>query len=210
MSQQDLLADAADCKSGLPTVHPSSSLFFSFLRHLPCNTISKSLIMNIVSKSSFDEYNAQLQELALKATKHAALLPPDLAFHRSMGKDIARDIDSCSSRVLTMANQLLDLISATEGSKSSKGKERARLENEDDVVDDFQSMVVGAVDRILENAVGNLSFLPDNHSKNVSISIGYANRRVPRALQAPSNQRESTQTCSRQGRLFGIFLRKSR
>ena len=99
---------------------------------------------------SFDDHNSRLQALALKACKHAASLPLDLAFHRTMGKDLSREIDTCSSRVLSLTNQLLDLASTTE---SSRAKKRARLEAEDDVVDDFKSLIVDVMDRLLENTV---------------------------------------------------------
>ena len=101
---------------------------------------------------SFDDHNSRLQSLALKACKHAASLPLDLAFHRTMGKDLSREIDTCSSRVLSLTNQLLDLASTTESS-TSRAKKRARLEAEDDVVDDFKSLIVDVMDRLLENTV---------------------------------------------------------
>ncbi len=105
-----------------------------------------------MDSSGFDEYNSKLQGTALKATRLAASLPLDLAFHRTMGKDVAREIDTCSTRVMSLANQLLNLASTAEGS-ASKGKKRARLEAEDDVVDDFQALVADVMDRLLENTV---------------------------------------------------------
>jgi exosome complex exonuclease RRP6 len=106
-----------------------------------------------LTKSEFDGYYAQLQESALKTTKHAAGLPSDLAFHRSVDSDIAKDLEACSSKVVSITNMLLDLASTIGSSKSAKGKGKARLQDEDDFIDRFGSLVVEPMDQLLERAV---------------------------------------------------------
>jgi exosome complex exonuclease RRP6 len=106
-----------------------------------------------LSTSSFDGYYAQIQTAALKATKHAAGLPADLAFHRSVDSDLARDLETCSKKAVSLTNALLDMMSTIESSKSAKGKGRARLQDEDDFLDRFEALVVEPMDLLLERAV---------------------------------------------------------
>lgn len=104
-----------------------------------------------LTQELFNTYNTELQGAALKATRNAVLLPQDLAFYRSLDRGIAKEVDACSSKVLSLANRLLDLTSTADDSKSrSKGK--ARLEH-DDITDNFRSSVVDAMDQLLERAV---------------------------------------------------------
>jgi exosome complex exonuclease RRP6 len=107
-------------------------------------------------KSEFDDYYAQLQNAALKATKHAAGLPADLAFHRSVDSDLAKDLEKCSKRVVSMTNALLDLASTIGNSKSAKGKGKARLQDEDEFLDRFGALIVEPMDQLLERAVRNM------------------------------------------------------
>lgn len=116
------------------------------------------------SKSEFDGYYAQLQNAALKATKHAAGLPADLAFHRSVDSDLAKDLETCSKRVVSMTNTLLDLASTIGKSKSVNGNGKGRLQDEDDFVDRFQALIVEPMDQLLERAVRNMSQLLFLHS----------------------------------------------
>ena len=102
--------------------------------------------------TSFDSYNAKIQASALAATRKAAGLPTDLAFHRSMDRELSESLDAFSQRVLNMANRLLALASTVD--QGSKGKGKAKLENQDDVVDNFHSLVVDSVDQLLERTVG--------------------------------------------------------
>ena len=103
------------------------------------------------SLANFDEYNIQLQESAVKATRDGAMLPNDLGFYRSMDRGLAKEVDTCSSRVLSLANRLLDLVSTGDTNVS---KSKGKLEH-DDVIDNFRSSVVDAMDRLLERAVSN-------------------------------------------------------
>ena len=106
-----------------------------------------------LSTSSFDGYYAQIQTAALKATKHAAGLPADLAFHRSVDSDLARDLETCSKKAVSLTNALLDIMSTIGSSKSAKGKGKARLQDEDDFLDRFEALIVEPMDLSLERAV---------------------------------------------------------
>lgn len=108
-----------------------------------------------ISSSSFNDYNAQLQGSALKATRAAVSLPADIPFHRSIHPEFAKELDQCSTRVLSVTNKLLSLSATVNASTSSRGKGKARLEAQDDVVDNFHSLVVDVMDQLLENAVSN-------------------------------------------------------
>jgi exosome complex exonuclease RRP6 len=106
---------------------------------------------NLLSAASFDEFNSQLQTTALKATRNAALLPSDVRFHRSMDASFARDLDALSQRALVLSNRLLSLAGVLSGNEDKKGKRK--LEDQDDVVDRFQSLVVDSMDQLLERTV---------------------------------------------------------
>jgi exosome complex exonuclease RRP6 len=107
-----------------------------------------------LTQELFDAYNTELQSTALKATRNAAFLPTDLAFYRSLDRGIAKEVDACSSRVLSLTNRLLDLVTTADNSKS-KAKGKAKLEH-DDITDNFRSSVVDAMDQLLERAVSSL------------------------------------------------------
>jgi exosome complex exonuclease RRP6 len=109
---------------------------------------------SMLSSTSFDEFNSNLQGAALKATKHTLSLPADLPFYRSVDSELSKDLDAFSARVLSVTNSLLNLVSTAESSQSGRrGKGKLTLENRDDVVDSFQSLVVDAMDQLLERAV---------------------------------------------------------
>lgn len=108
-----------------------------------------------ISSSSFNDYNAQLQGSALKATRAAVSLPADIPFHRSIQPEFAQGLDQCSARVLSLTNKLLNLSTTVNTSTSVRGKGKGRLEAQDDVVDNFHSLVVDVMDQLLENAVSD-------------------------------------------------------
>ena len=105
------------------------------------------------SSKSFDEFNGNLQGAAVKATRHALSFPADISFHRSMDPELAQDLDFFSARVLSVANDLMTLVSTTDSTQNTKGKGKLKLESQDDVVDSFQSLVVDTMDQLLERAV---------------------------------------------------------
>ncbi|THU91472.1 hypothetical protein K435DRAFT_780706 [Dendrothele bispora CBS 962.96] len=123
-----------------------------------------------LSSSSFDEFNAQLQALALKATRNSMLLPPDVSFHRSMDGEFSKDLDGFSTRVLSVANKILGLVGGSDS--NGKGKAKARLEDEEDIIDNFHSLVVDSMDQLLERTDINLDeFLGKETRPLLSLSI---------------------------------------
>ncbi|KAJ7579253.1 hypothetical protein C8J56DRAFT_1006792 [Mycena floridula] len=94
----------------------------------------------------FNDYNSKIQAAALKATRNAVLLPSDVAFHRSMDPEFSKDLDNFSTQVLGLANRLLSLASGADPNGKGKGK----LEDQDDVLDNFHSLVVDSIDQLLE------------------------------------------------------------
>ncbi|KAJ8523231.1 hypothetical protein ONZ45_g260 [Pleurotus djamor] len=113
-----------------------------------------------LSQSSYDAFNSKAQQVALDSVRKSAVLPQDLAFHRSVDVNLASQLDAISGRVLGITNRLLALSQASSVASSSKsntvlgrkGKERAiqRLNGQDDVVDSFQSIMVDVVDQLFE------------------------------------------------------------
>ncbi|KII90883.1 hypothetical protein PLICRDRAFT_39491 [Plicaturopsis crispa FD-325 SS-3] len=110
------------------------------------------VVTGLVSSSSFDEFNAQLQGAALKAIKNSVSLPSDLAFHRSIDSELAKELDAFSSRVLSVTNDLLALVSTVDASQAGRGKGKQKLQSQDDVVDRFESLIVESMDQLLERA----------------------------------------------------------
>lgn len=134
------------------------------------------------SLANFDEYNAELQGLALKATRNAVGLPNDLGFYRTMDRGLAKEVDACSSRVLSLANRLLDLVS-TGDSSNSKSKGKAVLEH-DDVMDSFRSSVVDAMDRLLERTVSIRYAACKYLFSESELNAGYLSRRLHGPIKA--------------------------
>lgn len=106
-----------------------------------------------VSSALFDEYNQKLQQAVLKATRHAAYMPSDVSFHRSMDAGLSKDLDEFSAGLLSLTNRLLSLASTADATTSSRDKAKAKLKTQDDVVDNFQPTVVDCMDQLLERTV---------------------------------------------------------
>lgn len=103
-----------------------------------------------LTAANYDQFNSEIQTAALKSTRNAALLPADVLFHRSMDASFARDLDALSERALFLTNKLLNITSTLTGNLVVKGKRK--LEDQDDV-DNFQSLVVDSMDQLLERSV---------------------------------------------------------
>ncbi|KAJ7621619.1 ribonuclease H-like domain-containing protein [Mycena polygramma] len=103
-----------------------------------------------LSSVSFPDFNSKVQAAALTATRSAAGLPADIPFHRSIDSDLAEDLDAFSARVLSLTNNILSLVATADPSQSSRRKGKAKLQSQDDVVDDFHSLVVDSMDQLLE------------------------------------------------------------
>ncbi|KAJ3805248.1 hypothetical protein F5876DRAFT_91581 [Lentinula aff. lateritia] len=93
-----------------------------------------------------NEIDSQIQASALRATRNSTLLPSDIHFHRTMDAEFSKDLDIFSSRILSVANQVLALM----GTADISTKGQSKLETEDDVVDNFHSIVVDTMDRLME------------------------------------------------------------
>lgn len=110
-----------------------------------------------LSSSSFDQFNSGLQGAALKATRNALSLPADLPFYRSVDSELSKELDAFSARVLSVTNSLLNLVTTTEASQSGRRRKgNLTLENRDDVLDCFQSLVVDSMEQLLERAVRHI------------------------------------------------------
>ena len=111
-----------------------------------------------INSSTFDACNTELQGLALEATKIAAGLPSDIAFHRSVDNDYAKNVDICSEKALSLTNRLLAWSSNESSSRSRQGKGKAKLDSEDDVIDKFGGIVLDVLDQLFERAVSLSSY----------------------------------------------------
>lgn len=105
-----------------------------------------------LSSSTFDDLNLALQAAALNSTKLAAALPSDISFHRSVDSDYARTIDTCSDKALSLTNRLIKLVTDADPT-SSRSKGKRKLEDREDVVDSFHSVVVDVLDQLFERGV---------------------------------------------------------
>ena len=117
-----------------------------------------------ISSTNFDQFSTQLQSSALKATRNALAIPSDLAFHRSVDPEFASDLDALSSKVLALTNEILALVSTADGSKSTRTKGKSKLKNQEDIVDNFSSLVVDSVDQLFERVV-SLLFIADKQPR---------------------------------------------
>jgi len=104
-------------------------------------------------QSNFEDYNLKLQTSILNPTKHAFALPTDIQFHKSIDRDLAEEIEACSTRVLSITNKLLSLAASSTTSLGVNGKTRLVVD-QGDVVDHFDSVVVDILDQLLERVVG--------------------------------------------------------
>ncbi|PPQ68746.1 LOW QUALITY PROTEIN: hypothetical protein CVT25_012840 [Psilocybe cyanescens] len=148
---------------------------------------------NLLASSSFDVYNARLQASALTATRKSAGLPTDIAFHRSMDRELAQDLDSFSQRVLNVTNKLLGLVSTADHTQGRKGK--AKLENQDDVVDNFHALIVDSMDQLLERTDICLDeFWGKNKAPAIAIN-------PPITSNKTGSKKSSTNTTTQNGRL---------
>ncbi|KAG1763058.1 ribonuclease H-like domain-containing protein [Suillus occidentalis] len=101
----------------------------------------------MILSSTFPDYATSVQSAALTTTRLAATtLPPDIEFHRSIHVSFAAELDSLSTRVLRLTNRLVRLAGSVESSTLGRGT----LDDEEDVLDGFKSLIVDPVDRLFE------------------------------------------------------------
>jgi len=100
-----------------------------------------------ISPDTFSDYMTSLQSAALTTTRlTASTLPQDIAFYRSVHVSFATDIDALSSRVLRLTNKLVRLAGSADGGTV----ERGTLDDQEDVLDCFKSLVIDQMDRLFE------------------------------------------------------------
>jgi exosome complex exonuclease RRP6 len=103
---------------------------------------------------NMDKLIETLQSQALECFIAADGLPQDIAFHRSLDRQFRKDIEKTSARLLQFANRLI-AYSRTHSSTSAakgNGKELA-LQDEEDITDKYHSIIVDAMDSLLEHVV---------------------------------------------------------
>lgn len=110
------------------------------------------------------DYLSALKTAVDSTSNSAQALPDDIAFHRSLDRKFRQNLDKTSERLLTLTNRLLRLSETfTSGSTTRaslvKIHDKPVLEDEDDVVDNFHSVVVDVMDPLLEQVVCS-SFSP--------------------------------------------------
>jgi hypothetical protein len=109
--------------------------------------------------NEFDQYLPRVTRDLDAITTPAAGLPlkSDLAFHRTLDRELAMNLDEASERVLKLTRELLDVFINQDGmSKGIKSSVlRRRLEDEEDVTEGYRRGVVDVVDGLLEDAVSH-------------------------------------------------------
>lgn len=149
------------------------------------------------SSDDMDTLLETLQSQALECFVAADDLPLDIAFHRSLDRQFRKDIKKTSARLLKFANRLLayaethSTTSATNGAQRN-GKER-ELQDEEDIADKYHSIIVDAMDSLLERAVCTVYICPNGSSqrtKDVSLDI-YTGK-----LPMPHNEQASREAVS--------------
>ena len=130
---------------------------------------------NLLTAAGFNACNVKLQTAALTTIRKAVSLPSDVAFHRSMDHSFAQDLDTFSERVLLVTNKLLNLAATVDQSQGTPGRGKRKLANQDDVVDNFHSLVVDSMDQLLERTV---SFNDVPFLYNLRKCTGFMSRRL--------------------------------
>ncbi|OCH91136.1 hypothetical protein OBBRIDRAFT_753802 [Obba rivulosa] len=102
-----------------------------------------------------------------------------------MDRDFAHALDASSARVLSLTNRLIALAQTAQTNPKGKGKER--IESEDDVVDRFHSLVVDAMDQLLERADISLDEFT-GRSKPAAIAVNPAQPAAQKKTTAPQGR----------------------
>ncbi|KAF8334683.1 ribonuclease H-like domain-containing protein [Cantharellus anzutake] len=104
------------------------------------------------NQSTFDEYQTRVQQVALKATKQAFILPFDIGYQRAANKQFSSDLDIVSARIMSLTDKLLRFSSDTH----IRGKGRARIKEEEDLTQRYDTSVLDVVDHLYEIADSNI------------------------------------------------------
>lgn len=130
-----------------------------------------------------------LQSQALECFIAADDLPQDIAFHRSLDRQFRKDIEKTSARLLKFANRLITYAETHSPTSAAKLNQRnGELQDEEDIKDKYHSIIVDAMDSLLEHAVCAIYSCqnsPLRPWKDVSLDI-YTGK-----LPAPRNKQTS-------------------
>ena len=142
--------------------------------------------------SNTDTMIETLQSQALECFIAADGLPQDIAFHRSLDRYFRKDIEKTSARLLKFANRLIAYAETHSPTSAAKVIERngkvLELQDEEDITDKYHSIIVDAMDSLLEQAVCVMYSCLDGplrRWKDVSLDI-YTGK-----LPAPRNEQTS-------------------
>ncbi|KAG8907725.1 exosome nuclease subunit [Tulasnella sp. 403] len=142
------------------------------------------------------EYHAHLQKTVIDAARFATRLPPktDLAFHRTLDRKFAKELDKCSNRILGLTNQLLGLVGALNPALS-KGKGKARaLADENDLVEGYSAGVVDVLDVLYENID---SCLDEYSGKKAKAQASAASNDPPNSKLSKKDKKDASKPLGR-------------
>ena len=107
--------------------------------------------------NNMDTLIETLQLQALECFIAADDLPQDVAFHRSLDRQFRKDIEKTSARLLKFANRLIAYAETHSPTSAAKVNQRngkvLELQDEEDIKDKYHSIIVDAMDSLLEHAV---------------------------------------------------------
>ena len=159
--------------------------------------------------NDMDTFIETIQSQALECFIAADGLPQDIAFHRSLDRQFRKDIEKTSARLLKFANRLIAYAethsptSVADGARRNS-KER-ELQDEDDIADKYHSIIVDAMDSLLELAVCTMYLCPNSSSqrmKDVSLDIYTGKLPAPPSKQVSREAERGPAPDSVSDRLF--------
>ena len=140
--------------------------------------------------NDMDTFIETLQAQAFECSIAADSLPQDIAFHRSLDRQFRKDIEKTSARLLKFTNRLIAYAETHSPTPVADGARRNSKERElqdaDDIADKYHSIIVDAMDSLLERAVCTMYMCPNGSSqrmKDVSLDIYTGKLPTPRNEQ---------------------------
>lgn len=150
-----------------------------------------------------------LQSQALECFIAADDLPQDIAFHRSLDRQFRKDIEKTSARLLKFANRLIAYAEthspASAANKIQRNGDVLELQDAEDIADKYHSIIVDAMDSLLEHAVCAVySCLHGSSRRTKDVSLDIYTGRLP----APRNEKTSKEAVRDvvQGNVSGPLL----
>jgi hypothetical protein len=144
--------------------------------------------------NNMDTLIETLQSQVLECFVAADDLPQDIAFHRSLDRQFRKDIEKTSARLLKFANRLIAYAGTHSPASAAKvirrNGEVLELQDEEDIADKYHSIIVDAMDSLLEHAVCAIySCLNGSLRRTKDVSLDIYTGRLP----APRKERTSKQ-----------------